>query len=366
MSSCPSADHAADVGCGRPAGPAVGRRELLAGLGAACTLGGSAARAAPGRNRAGAVGLIDVHHHILPPGAPDPVRAAMSGWSAARAVAEMDRAGVATGIAFPGPIFFGGEPERRQLARMWNEYGAKLGEEYPRRFGLFASLPFPFVDGSIAEIDYALGHLRADGFGIATNYGEMWLGDERLWPIYRELDRRAAVVFVHPYDAPCCTPAKMSYSTAMMDGSWIEWPMNTARTILSLIASGTLRRFPRIRFIFSHDGGLMPLLVDRLAGLSARPGVNQEGLRSLFPKGVAAEFGKLHFECAQGWSPVNMSALRALVPDSQILFGSDYPYFPIEYGAERFARLGLPPRTASGIGRVNAVGLLPRWAAGTT
>ena len=336
-----------------------GRREMLGGLGllAGTMAGGAPLFAAATRS---AAGLIDVHHHIVPPTAPDAVKAALPGWNAERAMAAMDVAGVATAIGFPGAILFGSDADRRRTARAWNEFGARLVQDHPARFGLFATLPFPSVEGSIAEIDFALDEMGACGFGIATSYGEMWLGDQKLWPIYEKLDSRAAVVFVHPYDASCCTPARISYSTTMMDGSWIEWPMNTARAILSLISSGVLRRFPHIRFIFSHDGGLMPLLVERLAGLAVRPGVNQADLKALFPLGVAAEFRTLHFECAQGCSRTNMGALRTLVPDSQILFGSDYPYFPMDYAAGQFARLGLPDRAVTAIARGNALALLPR------
>jgi predicted TIM-barrel fold metal-dependent hydrolase len=170
------------------------------------------------------------------------------------------------------------------------------------------------------------------------------------------------VVFVHPQDASCCGPTKFSYSKPIMDGSWIEWPMNTARAIVSLMTSGTLRRFPHIRFIFAHGGGLMPLLVSRLAGLSARGNVGKKGLASLFPNGVEAEVRTLHFECAQACSRTNMTALRSIVPDSHILYGSDFPFFPLAFGATNFAGLELPAATRRAIMHTNAGALLPRWA----
>ena len=307
-------------------------------------------------------GLIDVHHHILPPQASEGMRKLMAGWSAPGTVALMDEAGVATGIAYPGPILAGTEPERLAKARLWNEFGATLGRDYPRRFGLFASLPFPFVDACLAAIDHASTELKADGFGIATSYDDRWLGDESFWPIYEKLDHAGAVVFVHPHDAACCTAEKLTYQRPPMDGSWIEWPMNTARTIMSLLVSGTLRRFPNIKFIFAHGGGVMPLLVQRLAGFTAWAAVGDEGLKRFFPDGIETEFKRLRFECAQACSPTNMNALRSLVPDSQILFGSDYSFFPLAYASQQFARLDLPAHTEQAIGRGNAMRLLPRWA----
>ena len=320
----------------------------------------TSAASQPVRNKP--AGLIDVHHHILPPGASEAMKKLMAGWSAQGAVAAMEKNGVAAGMAYPGPILSGTDVERRDKARVWNEFGAKMGQDYPGRFGLFASLPFPNVEHCIAEIDFALTHLKADGFGIATSYGDRWLGDESFWPIYEKLNSHGAVVFVHPHDASCCSADKMSTNRVITDGPWIEWPINTARAIMNLLVSGARRRFPRIKFIFAHGGGVTPLLVKRISGFSAWSDVGDEELKRLFPEGIEAEFRKLYFECAQAASPTNVNALRSLVPDSQILFGSDYPFFPLAYGTGQFARLALPPQTARAIGRGNAVKLLPQWA----
>lgn len=306
-------------------------------------------------------GLIDVHHHILPPQAAEQTAQLMANWSPEKAVAEMDDAGIATGIAFPGLPPMGSGNQKQSLVRNWNEYGARLGQDHPGRFGIFASLPFPDIEVTLAEIDYALDSLNADGFGVATSYGDLWLGDEQFWPIYDHLNSRAAVVFVHPTDAPCCMPQTLTYHRGKMHSSWIEWPMNTARTIMSLIVSGTLRKFPRIRFIFSHGGGLMPLLVDRIAGLANWPAVGDAGLKELMPDGIHTEFKQLYFECAQTCSATNMAALRSQVADTQILFGSDYPIFSLAYGADMFVNLALSQQTRRAIGRENAASLLPRW-----
>jgi 6-methylsalicylate decarboxylase len=341
----------------------VPRRDVLVGL---CAMAGvaSVSRAAsttrPAQKKL--TGLIDVHHHILPPQAPAGMSRLLAGWSATGAIAAMDNAGVAAAMAYPGPILSGSDQERRDKARLWNEFGATLGSTYPTRFGLFASLPFPHVDHCLAEIDFALSDLKADGFGIATSYDERFLGDESFWPIYEKLDSHGAVVFVHPHDAACCSPDKLSYNQPILDGSWIEWPINTARTIMSLLVSGTTRRFAKVKFIFAHGGGVMPLLVKRVGGFDNWPAVGAEKLKALFPQGIAAEFAKLRFECAQACSPTNMNALRSLVPDSNILFGSDFPFFPLSYATQQFAELALSPATRRAIARSNASSLLPRWA----
>jgi len=304
-------------------------------------------------------GVIDVHHHILPPGAPEALQHHMAHWSASRAIDEMDKTGVEIGIAYPGPILEGDNQQKSSSARIWNEFGASLGQSHSQRFGLFASLPFPHVNACLAEIDFALDHLGADGFGISTSYDDLWLGDESLWPIYEKLNSRAAVVFVHPHNCSACIPGSVSYNRGDMGGSWIEWPMNTARTIMSLMTSGTLRRYPRIRFIFAHGGGVMPLLINRVAAFTHWEAVGEAGLKSIFPNGIEHEFKTLHFECAQACSVTHMAALRSLVPDTNILFGSDYPFFPLSYGTEQLAQLDLPMLSLRAIARDNALRLFP-------
>jgi len=336
----------------------LSRRQLFASaaaLGTAALGLAQAARTRPGK--------IDVHHHIGPPPNSGNGRGGGGGpaWSPEIAIEEMDRNGVATGIGFPGPIPFSTDLDRgRKLAREYNEYGARIGVDHPGRFGLFAALPMHDVDGSLSEIEYAIDDLKADGFGISTSYGEMWLGDTKLRPIFEELHRRKAVVFVHPNDAVCCTPTTLTYEQPPISGAWIEWPMNTARTILSLMVHGNLRQFPSVRFIFSHGGGVMPLLLSRIAGFTDWAAVGPEKLHELFPDGIEAEFGRLYFEGAQAYDPVNFEALRKLVPTSHILFGTDYNRFPIAHSVSLFNRLKLSPSDRRMIERDNAVALLPR------
>ena len=308
-------------------------------------------------------GKIDVHHHIGPPPG-SPVQAAGPAWSPEIAIEEMDRNGVSAGIGFPGPIPFSTniEPGRKQ-AREYNEYGARIGRDHPGRFGLFAALPMHDVDGSLKEVEYALDTLKADGFGISTSYGDMWLGDPELRPIFEEMNRRKAVVYVHPNDAPCCIPNTLTYEKPPISGAWIEWPMNTARTILSLMVNGNLRQFPDVRFIFSHGGGVMPLLLSRIAGFQDWGAVGPEKLKQMFPAGIEAEFRQLYFEGAQAYDPVNFQALTKLVPASHILFGTDYNRFPIAHSVALFEKLKLSPADRRAIERDNAVALLPRWKA---
>ena len=141
--------------------------------------------------------------------------------------------------------------------------------------------------------------LKADGIGLATEYGPLWLGDPKFEPVFQELNRRKAVVYVHPAEAPCCTPQTLTYEKPPMSTAWMEFPTNTARTILSLWDNQTQRRLPDVRFIFSHGGGLTPLLLGRIAGFDDWRSVGPERMKQLFPDGVYAEYAKFYFECAQ-------------------------------------------------------------------
>jgi predicted TIM-barrel fold metal-dependent hydrolase len=349
----------------------LSRREFLTSsivVGAGAILPSPAFPGQGPTRRTSGTGLIDVHHHIDVPvigarGGGGGGAGGLGPWSAEKAVAEMDANGVATGIAFLGPVQSSStnvEAARRQ-ARERNEFASQVGASHPGRFGLFAALPLPDVEGSLREIEYALDTLKADGFGITTQYGELWLGDSKLRPIWEELHRRKAVVYVHPSDAPCCTSSTLSYQKNGIGGPWIEWPMNTARTILSLMTNGVSSQLPDVRFIFSHGGGVMPLLIERLAGFVDWPSVGPEKLKSFFPDGIQAEFRKFYFELAQAFAPVNYEALTKLVPTSHILFGTDYNRFPISHSTRLFNALQLSADIREAIGRGNAMTLLPRW-----
>jgi predicted TIM-barrel fold metal-dependent hydrolase len=277
-------------------------------------------------------------------------------WTPEGAIEDMDRGGVAVGML--SAAAGGGLPQ----PRVWNETAAKLATDFPGCFGLFAALPMADADASLKEIEYSTGALKADGFGILTSYGDAWLGDPKFRPVFDELNRRKAVIFVHPTDAPCCTPVSMmTYIKPPMNGSWLEWPMDTARTMFSLMASGTLRELPDIKFIFAHSGGVMPLFVDRLIGMGTAENFGPEVMKSIFPEGIESELHRCYFEIAQGFAPLNMQGLKRMVPASHILFGSDYPFFMPSLPAKGLSELKLPASEQKAIEKGNAETLFPRW-----
>jgi predicted TIM-barrel fold metal-dependent hydrolase len=302
------------------------RRDLLsrfAALGAGALLSGKT-RAAGGDVNKAVAGLIDVHHHLYPPdfvaalGRAELTLAQAKEWSPARSLEDMDKAGVATSIVSittPGVSFLE-KDAARALARECNDYAARLASDHRGRFGSFAILPWPDVDGSLREIEYSLDTLKADGIGMLTNYGDKWFGDPYFAPVFEELNRRKAVVYTHPTSANCCRNALPG-----IPDTAVEYGTDTSRAIVRTVFSGASLRYPDIRFIFSHAGGTMPFLVERLVNLAKTPQYAE-----MLPKGFLPEAAKFFYDTAQASNPAAMSALRKVVPVAQIVFGTDYPF----------------------------------------
>ncbi len=273
-------------------------------------------------------GRIDVHHHIMPPqyvdimgagsiGAPS-ISRKVPAWSHDRATEILDRNGIAraiTSISAPGVLLDDASATAR-LARLCNDYSARLAQDYPGRFGTFAILPLPDVAASIRESDYALDVLKADGVVLMTNYRDRYLGDASFAPLMDHLHARNALLFVHPTVCSCgvCHPAASA--------SLLEFPFDTTRTIVSLLLSRTLERCSNIRFLFSHGGGAVPYLAGRIAGLSARNTLLDR------PLDVLALLGGLYYDTALSTSRPVFAALREVTSIEHILFGTDYPFAP--------------------------------------
>jgi len=332
------------------------RREFLTGLGAAAAatlLPAPAWAATP-------AGAIDVHHHVFPPEFLTVARAnsvspaVIEQWTLARSIEEMDRNGVATAITSitqPG-VWYGQVEQARMLARASNEYMARLAADHPGRFGFFAAIPMPDIEGSLREIAYALDVLKADGIGLMTSHGDKWPGDPVYVPLFEELNRRKAVVYFHPTGADCCR-ALMPYVTPNI----VEYPHDTARAITSLLFSGTFLRNRDIQWLFSHAGGTLPVLAGRVAQL-ATPKDKAEKM----PMGLEHELARLHYEMANSANRGAFSALTSVVPLSQVMLGSDYPYVPIGITNGGLETLGLDQEQLKAIRRDNALRLLPRFA----
>ena len=307
--------------------------------------------------------LIDVHHHIIPPFYLQDYRERIAGsrggeispawltWSPEAALAAMDASGVASSVlslSTPG-VWFGDAAEACMIARRCNEYAAELVSRYPGRFGWFAALPLPTIDGSLRELDYALDELGADGIGLLTSYGDAWLGDPRYLPVFEELERRKVVLFVHPTTPIACRSLLPNVAPLVA-----EVPQDTTRAITNLLFSGALTRFANIRFIFAHAGGTMPMVANRMYQYRSKD------FDEHVPNGVEYELRRLFYDIAGTAYRPAIAAITSLVPTSQILFGSDNPYIPLAETADGLMKLGLSEADLRAIAYANAERLLPR------
>ena len=303
--------------------------------------------------------IIDIHHHFSPQGRDNEGRA----WSAERTLDELDRNDVAAAIGSLPPADGPGRPDDGSLARRWNEWAAQLCRDHPGRLGVFAALPLRDMDAALRELDHAFGVLQADGIGLPTNDGDVWLSDDRFAPLLRELDRREAVVFLHPYSTSACRAVGRAYGGELVSPPWLEFPTNSARAMLGFLAKRVPQRFPRIRFIFCHGGGTMAALLGRIAGFDGWDTVGPERLAETFPGGIHAGFAHFHFDCAQAYAPELFALLRRVAPLAHLLFGSDFSYFPIAHGLKQFHALELDAATREAVGSRNAAALFPRLSA---
>jgi predicted TIM-barrel fold metal-dependent hydrolase len=334
-------------------------------VGGAAALGLAAALSANPSAAAPIATLIDTHHHFFPPayqkawlGWEDarkvPHFLSQVAWAKSKAIEQMDEAGILTAVlsiaSTPG-VWFGLDAERAsQMARDCNEYAAEWMREKPGRFGLFATLSMIDIDRTLKEIEYVFDTLKADGVGLQSSYGDKWLGDSKYKPVFDELNRRGAVVYVHPVVASCCETLSVGTFPAV-----IEVPHDTSRCVTSLLLSGSFARWREIRWLFSHAGGTIPMMAGRIdAFYGKRP-----NLKEFAPEGIMGELRRLNYDTANATSAPTMAALTKLVPASQITYGTDYPYFALDQFKD-LDEVGLSAAELESICSGNATRLIPR------
>ena len=342
------------------AGP-MPRRTVLAGLASLGTGLLISRRASAGQAKT-APFRIDVHNHLAPPGYVAELKPkgliapATLAWSVEKSLEDMDRAGVATSITTVSPpgFWFGDVALSRKLARVSNEFAARLMADHPGRYGMFVNLPMPDVDATLKEIEYGLDALKADGVCFFTNYGDKWLGDPAFGPVFEELNRRKAVIYTHPLSANCCRNVLPDIAD-----SNIEWGTDTTRAITRMVFSGSAGKYPNIRVIFSHAGGTMPFLVERFVNLA-----KTEPFAKILPDGFIPVAQKFYYDTAQTSNPAAMSALKKVVPVAQIVFGTDYPFRNAPEHVQGLKQCGVfSAKELREIDRDNATRLLPRFKA---
>ena len=271
--------------------------------------------------------IVDLHHHVIPDfywqassedgnaaGGINPPR-----WSLDGAIAYLDEAEIDVAVASistPG-VHFGDDAAARHLSREVNEYLAGLKGDRPDRFGAFAVLPLPDVDGSLDQIAYALDVLELDGVSLFTNAGGAYLGDSRFDPIFAELQRRAAVAFVHP----TASPDPIAHTLGLPD-TLLDYPVDTSRAIAKLHYSNTLARTPDVKYVFVHAGGTIPFLASRFAivdDMDVIPGASERGA-------FADALPRLYWDTASAFSDPVLQMLRSVTGLGNVMFGTDYPY----------------------------------------
>jgi 6-methylsalicylate decarboxylase len=310
---------------------------------------------------------IDVHHHILPAEYVDAVgretvaaqgsSGRVPAWSVQDALERMDAAGIQTAItsiSAPGLVSLAPDLERR-TARSCNEFAAGMMRDHPGRFGLFSTLPMHNIDATLTEATYAFDQFSADGVCMLSNAGGRYPGDVFFHPLYEELDRRHAVVFVHPTAASSIVPMQD------LSPSMIEFPFDTARAACSLIIGGVTQSYPNIRWILSHAGGALPYLCGRLDTLIT----NNPRLHQKVPHGFRAELSKFYFDTALSANPITIAALCELSSTSRLLFGTDYPYGPKAQVADAVLSveaIDWKEGEMVGVQNKNALALFPRFA----
>lgn len=268
----------------------------------------------------------------------------------------------------PG-LWFGDDfsKERQEaisLARDMNEYGARMVADYKSRFGLFAVLPLPDIDASLKEIEYAFDTLKADGVGLLTSYGDVWLGEKRLQPVFDELNRRGAIVYTHPTDAACC------HNLANANPAMVEWFVDTARSINSLLnETGTTMggspkeasaatRYGNIKFIWSHAGGALLGVVSRVVGTVSA--ADLAGTPK--PNSKLYHIRRFYYDTAGSANPIAMQGLKTLAGSSQIVFGTDVPYGTSAAIEQALEACGLSREELRAINRENALRILPKYS----
>lgn len=251
--------------------------------------------------------FIDVHHHVI--GKNNPNAALLPPWNMKIDEETMNRMGI-TGALLSLPV--SASPE---VTRQMNNFLAQFVIYDPKKYGMLACLPTEFVDDALKEIDYAYDTLKVDGFSIPSNTKGIYIGDDRMDEILAELNRRSAVVLLHP-----TKPVGVTESLFVKDMSIYEFPFDTTRAMMDLIYSGKVQKYSNIKWIVSHAGGVIPYIAYRLSTVA-----QENKVSSLSSDEVLASLRSLYYDVALSTSSSVFFTLRELAGTSHILFGTDYP-----------------------------------------
>lgn len=286
-------------------------------------------------------GWIDIHAHFTTPDYiaaanaagyehPDGMRG-YPGWSVEEHLALLDANGIdlaVLSISSPG-VHLGDDAAAKVLARSVNDVAAQASADHPERFAFFASLPLPDVPESVRELRRAMDELGAKGVIVETNAHGVYLGDERMDPVYAELDRRHGILFIHPTTPACFEATSLGRPRPM-----IEFMFDTARSVTDLVLAGVPQRFPDMTVVVPHAGGVLPLLADRIQGFMSIFG--DPDLPKPDVHGALREF---YYDLAGDPFPRLVPSLLTITDREHIVYGTDYPWTPAPGVAKRLAAI---------------------------
>jgi predicted TIM-barrel fold metal-dependent hydrolase len=253
----------------------------------------------------------------------------MQKWTPEVSLAEMDRGGVQTAVLSLASIsdgFWGLDAQNAdRIVRGSIDYAAKMMSDHPGRFGLFAPLAMIDPDTALKEIAYAFDQAHADGIGLQSSYNGVLPGDPVNNPVWEELNRRKAVVYLHGPNPACCSAVKNGPGVSP---SVVEVTFDITRAAVSLLVNGTLARYPDIRWVLSYGGGALPYVAGRVAAF-VNSSIKFAGVKpdEIAPEGVFAAFGKLYYDTVNVTEEPSWKALADLVKPTQIVYGTDFLYF---------------------------------------
>lgn len=293
--------------------------------------------------------IIDVHHHLAAPGMNHNPR--MPKWSIESDKEAMERLG------FSGVLLSIPAAAPSHQTREMNEALSKICTFDPKFYGMLASLPYNDPDAALNEIEFATDVLKVDGFSLPTNYKGIYLSDSRMDTILAELNRRSAVVLVHP-----TMPAGDNLPLFGREPSVCEYPFETSRAMMDLIYKVKIKSYSNIRWIVSHADGTIPYLAYRFSIAREWDAIIQS------PDEVLSDIKSLYYDLALSTAPNVFSELKALVGESHIVFGTDYP-MRYEKGIKNsikqfFDYLGFDAVEKEAIANKTAQELFPRFCAG--
>lgn len=255
---------------------------------------------------------INLPFHFVPP------------WSVERTLEIQDEVGISSCIlSMPEGGTHLDDRGNAERARMLNEFMKGVSNDHPARFGTMTVLPLTNIDDALAELAYALDELGMDAVSLPTSVGGVYLGDTFFDPLFEELNRRRATVFVHPTMPEQARPLSLGLNQAMM-----EYVFDTTRMITNMIFSGAVRRFSEINLIASHGDGTFPYILTRLMTLEplTGPGPDREMLTPEEIKQGAAWF---HYDLTAATSRAQLTGLTEIVGTDHLLAGFDIPYLPV-------------------------------------